>query len=182
VTTAGDAGSSLRFTDAWEGHLPDLSGEPVVAQRRGCDLHPIDATSDEGRLTLLSFVWPDQPHRFARLRAALDIADNSPVPIDQDDAGAWVETQLAQRVPGVTTVVFHSIVLPYLSHDSLERMRTALARAGAEATIDAPLAWLRMEPAGVEADLRLTTWPGGGEEILGTTGYHGPPVHWAAGR
>ncbi len=30
--------------------------------------------SADGRLTLLSFVWPDQAARFARLRAALDVA------------------------------------------------------------------------------------------------------------
>ena len=57
-------------------------------------------------------------------------------------------------------------------------MKDALLQAGARATTSAPLAWLRMEPAGGHADLRLTMWPGGDEELLGTTGYHGPPVHW----
>ena len=53
------------------------------------------------------------------------------------------------------------------------------------ATPDAPVCWLRMEPAGEVADVRLSTWPGrdGGhdEELLATTGYHGPPVRWLAG-
>jgi hypothetical protein len=28
------------------------------------------------------------------------------------------------------------------------------------------------------ADLRLTSWPGGDEQVLGTAGYHGTPVVW----
>jgi hypothetical protein len=35
-----------------------------------------------------------------------------------------------------------------------------------------------MEPAGELADLRLTSWPGGEEEVLATAGFHGAPVHW----
>jgi hypothetical protein len=37
-----------------------------------------------------------------------------------------------------------------------------------------------MEPAGEVADLRLTWWPGGDEEVLGTAQYHGTTVHWGA--
>jgi hypothetical protein len=57
-------------------------------------------------------------------------------------------------------------------------MRAALHMAGEDAGDDAPLAWLRLEPAGPVADLRLTSWPGGAEEVLATSGYHGTPVHW----
>ena len=42
----------------------------------------------------------------------------------------------------------------------------------------APLAWLRMEPAGESADLRLTWWPGGEEAVLATAGYHGGTIRW----
>ena len=43
---------------------------------------------------------------------------------------------------------------------------------------DAPVAWLRFEPAGPVGDLRLTWWPGGEETVLATAEYHGIPVHW----
>jgi hypothetical protein len=78
----------------------------------------------------------------------------------------------------VATVVYHSIVLQYRPRDSFVRMRTAIETAGGMATPESPLCWLRMEPAGEVADVRLRTWPGGGDRLLATTGYHGPPVDW----
>jgi len=174
----GDPASPLVFDDVWVDPPPDLSGPVTVAERRGCDVAPIDAVSEDGRLTLLSFVWPDQAARFRRLRTALDLARSAPVTIDRADAGAWVEEQLAESRAGVATVVFHSIVLQYLPVESRHRMRDALHAAGTQATDAAPLAWLRMEPAGESADLRLTWWPGGGEEVLATAGYHGGAIRW----
>jgi hypothetical protein len=35
-----------------------------------------------------------------------------------------------------------------------------------------------MEPAGDKAELRLTMWPGGEEELLATSGFHGRPIRW----
>ena len=54
--------------------------------RRGCDRSPIDPTTDEGRLLLRSFVWPDQADRHVRLDAALDAAAEVPVVVDRADA------------------------------------------------------------------------------------------------
>jgi hypothetical protein len=151
-----------------------------VVERRGCDVAPIDATSAAGRLTLLSFVWPDQTARFRRLDAALAIAAGWPVAVDAEDAGTWVERQLAHDRRAEVTVVFHSIVLQYLPTASRRRMVAALESAGQRASARAPLGWLRMEPAGWRADLRLTTWPGGETTVLAEVGYHGEPVRWLA--
>ena len=178
ATTFGPADSPVRFVDAWVGDAPKLMSGITVAERRGCDIAPIEPTSADGRLTLLSFVWPDQAHRLERLAAALDIATHHPVAVDAADAGDWLGAQLARPSTGLVTVVHHSIVLQYLPRRSFRAMKDALLQAGARATTSAPLAWLRMEPAGGHADLRLTMWPGGDEELLGTTGYHGPPVQW----
>jgi hypothetical protein len=174
----GDPHSEVVFDDAWAEPVPDLSGPVTVADRRGCDVAPIDPASPDGRLTLLSFVWPDQEDRFERLRRALDVAAAHPVVIDTADAGSWVEAQLTDQSPGTTTVVFYSVVLPYLTQASRRRMRDALHEAGSAAAADAPLAWLRMEAAGIDADVRLTTCPGGEEKLLTTTGYHGRDVSW----
>ena len=78
--------------------------------------------------------------------------------------------------PACATVVYHSIVMQYLSDDEREAFERAVAEAGARASDDAPLAWLRMEPDGERAAIRITTWPGGEERRLARAGYHGTPV------
>lgn len=176
----GDPGSPVRFTGVWHGPAPVLPPRFDVAERRGCDRSPVDATTDDGRLTLLSFTWPDQLPRIARLEAAIAVARRAPVELDRADAAEWVESQLAHRRAGVATVVVHSIVFQYLSSDRRRRIRAALDSAGRAATADAPVSWLRMEPAGDRAELRLTTWPGGEQELLATAGYHGHPIWWQA--
>jgi hypothetical protein len=175
---SGDPDSPVRFTGVWEGPAPTLPPRFNVAERRGCDRNPIDATTDEGRLTLLSFMWPDQLARIARLEAAITVARRVPVELEQADAAAWVESQLAEPRPGVATVVAHSIVFQYLPSDSRRRIRDSLEFAGRSATPDAPICWLRMEPAGDRAELRLNVWPDGEREVLATAGYHGHPIWW----
>jgi hypothetical protein len=177
-TTLGDPASAVRFEGVWEGDPPDLDVPVTVAERRGCDRRPIDPTSEEGRLRLLSYIWPDQVERVERLEAAIDIAREVPATLDQASADDWVAARVADPVDGVATVVAHSIVLQYLGTDVRRAMRGALQAAGERATPDAPLHWLRMEPAGDRADLRLTSWPGATEEVLATCGFHGHPIWW----
>jgi hypothetical protein len=183
VTTFGDPDSGVRFVGWWEGEpagRPDLASGAEVAMREGCDRNPLDPTTEDGRNTLRSYLWPDQSERFARLDAALDIAASVPASVVSADLAEWLEDRLASSVPGLATVVVHSIVWQYVGRESRDRMRAALRRAGAAASPSSPLAWLRLEPAGPLADLRLTWWPGGGEEVLGHGGYHGRPVRWGA--
>ena len=175
---AGDPDSPVRFAGVWDGPAPDLPLRFDVVERRGCDRNPIDATTEEGRLTLLSFMWPDQLARIARLEAAIEVASRVPVELEQADAVEWTDSRLATSRPGVATVVAHSIVFQYMSSDRRRRFRATLEAAGQRATAAAPLAWLRMEPAGDRAELRLTTWPGGDEQLLATAGYHGNPIWW----
>ncbi|SFQ34053.1 hypothetical protein SAMN05421810_106196 [Amycolatopsis arida] len=58
----GDPASPVRITGLFTGATP--AGAPVtVVERLGCDLNPIDPRTEDGRLTLLSYVWPDQTDR-----------------------------------------------------------------------------------------------------------------------
>jgi hypothetical protein len=175
----GDPTSPVRFVEPWEhGPRPALDARLDVRSRRGCDPHPLDASSPAGRLRLRSFVWPDQLDRLRRLEAALLVAERVPVKVDRAAAADWLAVQLVAPRPGVATVVSHSIVMQYLPPEERERMLSVLREAGARATAAAPLAWLRMESAGPVAEIRLTAWPGGRRQVLGTTNYHGPPVSW----
>ncbi len=174
----GPSDAELRFVEPWAGLVPALDQTIEVAERRASDLEPIDPLSDGGRRRLRSLVWPDQRDRLARLDAALAVAARLPVTVERAGAVSWLGDLLAEPAPGRFTVVVHSIVLQYLSASDRRAMVAALEAAGARATADAPLGWLRMEPGGEQAEPRLTVWPGGTSEVLARSAYHGPPVHW----
>ena len=178
--TFGPTDSRLRFVDPWVGRAPDLSAPLVVASRRGCDLHPIDPTSAAGRIRLRAYVWPDQTQRRARLDAALTVAEHLPVTVDRADAVVWATEHLSKPMPGQVTVLVHSILFQYLPPDSRRALLAVIDGAGARATKDAPMAWLRMEPGGDRAETRLTGWPGGRSQLVATSSFHGPPVAWRA--
>ena len=172
--------SPVRFARPFEEGEPPLDTRFRVADRRGCDLQPLDPTTEEGRLTLLSYVWPDQPHRVRLLAAALEVAREVPAPVDGQSAAGWLARQLSTPGRGTATVVFHSIVLQYLPKWEREAVEDVLREAGERATPTAPLARLALEPAGALTEVRMTLWPGGSEQLLARASYHGPPVHWLA--
>lgn len=178
----GPAAAEVRFVEPWTGCPPRLDGAIEVVERRGCDTRPLDPASAKDRLRLRACVWPDQPDRRRRLDGALAIAARVPAPVDRADATTWIAAQLAAPMQGVTTVVVHSIVAQYLTADRRRGLEQAIADAGACATADAPVAWLRMEPASVEeAEVRLTRWPVPSppvDEVRAHSGFHGPPVRW----
>ena len=174
----GDPDSPIRFVDVWDGGAPPLDADVRILDRRGCDLDPLDPTTDEGRLMLLSYVWPDQEERLERLRAALDLAPRIEAPVDRAAADDWLEGVRVEQ--GAATVVQHSTFWWYLDDDVQRRMMKALARAGGEATPDAPLAWLSFEVSADDgtSDLRLTTWPGGEERLLARAAAHPRRIEW----
>ena len=94
------------------------------------------------------------------------------------NAPDWVETALADGVPGVATVIYHSIVWQYLSNVDRARFERVMAVAGEAATPNKPLAWLRFEPADNVAQVRLQLWPGSKDRLLARSGFHGKPVQW----
>jgi hypothetical protein len=175
----GDAAAPLVIAASWDGAPPDLDAPLRVANRRGCDLAPFDVRDAAHRLRLESFVWPEQLDRLALLRAAIAIALREPPVIDTEPAGAWVETQLAERAEGVATVLFHSVVWWYIPEAERARITHAMEVAAERATRAAPLAWLRMEGARLEeAELRLRLWPDGEDTMLARVHYHGAEVRW----
>ena len=174
----GDERSAVRFEPAFTEGKPPLHVRPEIAERAGCDPDPLDPASQDDRITLLSYVWPDQEQRIAQLRGALELAPGVAVDIDREQAVPWLRSRLREPGEDAATVVFHSIVLPYLGEQGIAELKETIEQAGERATRDAPLAWLSMEAGGDEADVRLTTWPGGAHRLLAKASYHGPPVRW----
>jgi hypothetical protein len=171
----GDPASPVRLD-----FPPPLDVAATVAERRGCDPNPLDPTDEDTRLTLLSYVWPDQRWRLALLQAALDAAAAVPAVVDRAFAGDWLAERLAEPAEGRATVVFHSIVMQYLPEAERARVEELLHEAGARATPSAPLAWLRMEPDTMDrAGVWLDLWPPRRHAQVAAAGYHGRPVEWA---
>ncbi|MEO1642426.1 MAG: DUF2332 domain-containing protein [Pseudomonadota bacterium] len=161
---------------------PTPNGDfPQVASRAACDLNPIDLSSQEARWRLKAYTWADQLERLARLDAAMALALEAGTQVEQADAADWLARKLAARPSRGATVVFHSVFLHYPPTAVRERIMGLIAEAGAQATPEAPLAWLCMEPDSVFVEdnpklgvfpVRLQTWPGGEIKTLGYTDGH----------
>ena len=176
----GAAGATVRLAPAWVGLAP-AGDDPVVVARRGCDLVPVDLSDPAARARLIAYVWADQAERLARLEAAIGVAlAATPVRLDRGDAADCVEDWLAEpAAAGVVRVLMHSIAFQYFPDASRLRIAEAMARAGAQATREAPLAWLSFEQVdGSGPELRLMTWPGGTSIRLARADAHGRRVVW----
>ncbi|TMA60973.1 MAG: DUF2332 family protein [Deltaproteobacteria bacterium] len=123
---------------------------------------------------------PTSDRSVVLLREAIALARRVPVVVDRASAATWVAAGLGRPVSRVASVVFHSILMQYLADDEQERFVREVEEAGRRATEDAPLAWLRMEPGVDGAEVRLTTWPPGGDRLIAISGFHGKPVRWLA--
>ena len=179
----GNRSSAVRFVDVWEGGTPPFDADLTIADRRGCDRDPIDATDPEGALTLLCYVWPEPAARFDGARQAIEQARDMPVTIDKEDADVWLPRQLADRGPGTATVVMHSVMWQYLTAEARAVCAKAIESAGAGATPETPIAWLRLEPhpeTFFPGELRIRVWDGTDdrEVLLAHTGFHGGPLSY----
>jgi len=146
-----------------------------IVERAGCDPHPLDPTSGEGRLRLSASVWGDQVDRFARQQGALAVAGRGYVPVEAAGAADW----LARRLPdgdlpdSPVTVVWHSIVRQYVDPAEWEQVEQLSTRPGV---------WrLSYEPDRSSQPVRFPlrvhgpgTRPGG--DTLAYGGGHGPPL------
>lgn len=171
--TLGPADPTLTLTPDWTGPLP-APATPTILDRRGVDLNPLDPVAD--RLRLLSYIWPDQPDRLTRTRAALDLAARLRPRIDSADAADWLETRLARPIPGTLQLIFHTVAWQYFPPTTQTRALAAMQSAGKTT----PIARLSMEAdrQSPGAALSLTLWPGGKTIPLGRADFHGRWVDW----
>jgi hypothetical protein len=178
----GDPESAVRIRTDWRGEAPAVSQSLRLASSEGCDRNPVDLTRPDATCRLKSYVWPDQTERFAMLAGALDIAARHPASLEQADAAVWTAEKLASPAEGKATVVYHSLAAQYFDPSTYAAFENAILTAGAGATAEAPLAWLRFEvtDAAKHPEVRLTVWPGGEDRHLGHAHPHGAFVDWAA--
>ena len=177
--------AAVRIEGDWRGPPPPMTRAPRIVDRSGCDVNPLDAGDPAHRLRLQSYVWADQFDRLSRLRSALELADERSVRVERADAAGWLADQLPHRPRETLSLVYHSVFWQYLPAATQAAITATLHAAGAEATQETPLAWLRLESAQGMAGSRpsghlveLTVWPGGEHRVLAEFDPHGRWVNW----
>ncbi|HZJ07227.1 MAG TPA: DUF2332 domain-containing protein [Nocardioidaceae bacterium] len=174
--------SPVRLEGAWQGIRLEPWDQLEVVERIGSDVSPVDVSTAEGRLTLASYVWPDQVTRAERLRNAYAVAAELPAQVRRQDAVSFVGG--VELVEGTTTVLWHSVMWQYLSAANKEQVTTRVAELGAGARESAPFAHLFLEPARRTPEapreflVVLHLWPPGLRRVLGTSLAHGLPTTW----
>lgn len=180
--------SPVRIETGTRGPVPVPAAVPEVATRIGIDRHPVDVTDAAATRWLRACVWPDQPDRFRRLEAALEIARHVPPDVRAVDAVAGLAPAVADAAGH--PVVLNSWVLNYLPAAHRSRYVDELDRIGR----DRDLSWVFAESpvltqglpypehlAGVERTaLMLVRWRAGhrSADHLGVAHPHGYWLHW----
>jgi hypothetical protein len=197
VLEAGDTASPVALDCAMRSTLDDLPtlSFPTIVDRRGLDLSPVDASSEDEALWLLACLWPDALVRFGRLKAALELwrstADRPElVQGDMVDDLGGVAALLAGDGP---LVVFHTWAAAYLSEERQRELVRAVRALGATRPIHHLYAELPFETPGLPTpeppvelpNARAATalvhiGPGGVPERWGSVHPHGTWMRWLA--
>lgn len=172
--------SAVELAPRWQGPPPPQA-EIKITERAGCDLNPLDPSSEDDRLRLFSYIWADQQDRLDRTAAALAMATESGLKVEKADAIDWLWKRLATPGPGMAHVIYHTIAWQYLPPALKAEGEALIADAGSRATLDAPLARLQLEADGKPegAAILLTLWPTGDTREIGRADFHGRWVKWA---
>lgn len=178
-TLFGASDPALVLHPDWDGPLPPATS-PVITDRAGVDLNPLNPTAPDDLLRLSAYLWPDQPDRLALTRAAASVAN---APLTRSDAIDWLGPRLDSAPDGQLHLIQHTVAWQYFPKAAQDRGRTLIEAAGAKATARRPLAWLSMESDGdttgkIGAALVLRLWPGDLTLNLGRADFHGRWINW----
>lgn len=177
----GPVNSPMRIVPEWKG--PPPPSDPVeIVGIRGCDIAPVDLSDPDQALRLKAYVWPEATERMGRIDAAIALAGEKRPDLTAMDAADFVEEMLAsEQQQDVTRSLYHSVMWQYLPETTRQRIEAAMEAAGAEATPERPLAWVKLETnrETFRHELSVRYWPGGGEWVqLAEAHPHGAWVEW----
>jgi hypothetical protein len=130
----GPADAPLTVRTSWRaaGEPPDLDALPVLRERLGVDLHPVDATDPEERRWLQALVWPEHRDRFVALDIALrTIAADPPELVAGDAIDVLPRLDAERLATDIPLVVFHSQVRMHVPVHRREAFEAAILALGA---------------------------------------------------
>jgi hypothetical protein len=182
---AGDPLSPVQISCKWQGApLPERSRRFRILDRSASDIEPVAIQTPAQRARLISYVWPDQSERLARIEAALDLTALFPPKVERAAAADWLSDKLAQPRPARHLVIMHTVMWQYLPLAERARAEALIRGCGRRASANAPLSWLRFEADGSApgGGILLTSWAGTPEDgitrCLGRADFHGRWVEW----
>ena len=156
--------------------FPVAAGLPTIVERVGLDRAPVALSDADEVRWLEACLWPDQPERLARFRAAVDLLRPDPplvVAGDMvDDVGSVAHSARAVAAastsglagPDVHLVVMSAWALTYVRRDRRPLIASALADLAADGR---PVSWITAEPPGAVPGVEPPAdVPAGGETVL----------------
>jgi hypothetical protein len=178
--------SPVDLTCGTRGQVEIPASMPIVTERRGLDRDPIDVGDPDARRWLEACVWPDQPDRSERLRAALNVAATARLDIRAGDAVR--DTPHLVMAATAHPIVTNTWVLNYLLPDERQAYLDALDGCGrerdvswvfAESPVLVPELPVPTDPL-VTTSLVLVRWRGGRRTVryLAQCHPHGYWLHW----
>jgi hypothetical protein len=173
-------GPQPRFPCRTNATTPVPAAAPRIVWRAGLDLNPLDVRDGDDMAWLETLVWPDQPERLARLRAAIAVARADPPRIVPGDLLTSLPALAAEAPKDTTLIVFHTAVLAYIADPD--------ARAAFAGTVrDLNAVWISNEAPFVFPHIaaKLTTPGPRGALLLAVDGVpaawtdpHGAWIEW----
>ena len=177
----GPEPGAIRFQPEWQGDAPPDRKIEIVSTK-GCDVAPVDLTDPDQATRLKAYIWPEHTVRFERMEAAIAEAKKRAPDLVRMNAADFVEAELAKpQATGTTRLLMHSIVWQYVPEDQQARVTAAMEAAGAQASLERPLAWVALEANRVLHihEMVVRYWPGGEQGVVVTRAHpHGAWIGW----
>ncbi|HZO75415.1 MAG TPA: DUF2332 domain-containing protein [Ktedonobacteraceae bacterium] len=178
----GDPRSPVQLACSLRGsHLPPFPEVmPLVVQRIGIDLAPLDPTNQLDVDWLIACIWPEEIRRYKLLTAAIELARAHPVRLLKGDACALLPEVLASVPAEATVCLWHSYALAQGPQVVYEQVVQQLLEASR--TRDIYHLALELDPArGPEPRLELWVYQGGAlasYDWLASCEVHGEAMEW----
>lgn len=175
----GPDDAALSLSPEWEGPVP-RAALPQIVERAGVDLSPLNPKESKDLWRLLSYLWPDQPHRAELTRSAASVLHAN---VAKGDAIDWLEHRLNTAPKDHMHLIQHTVAWQYFPASAQARGTALIEAAGARASHNTPIAWMQMETDGdrsgaIGAALTLRLWPGDLTLNLGRADFHGRWIDW----
>jgi len=129
--------TEVRLSDTNRPTPPRMDiGYPVIGQRLGIDLNPIDVHDEASMRWLEGLVWPEHVDRLRSLRAAVEMARREPPTLIRGDATRCLPQVIEERFPPLLEpqtpllCIFHSYVTYQMSRDDRANMVQTIEQLG----------------------------------------------------